>query len=370
MLKIEPGVVVQFKSSQYTGIYDKPLFDFDFDNLEIGMLLIRGRLFAEGTTEDSILFTRSGNSGKWGILLFKDSENNILRNCIIEHSNYISNFEDNNYMGALSFHNSSANITENSFRDNDYDGIESWASDDVIIKFNEFSRNRRGVYCKAGSCKIENNYFLHNSKGVHCYDHSSPEIIFNIFESVGIGVICFNYSDPYISNCTFKCCSYGIYLERSNPDIIGNLIINNTSDGIDCVDDSCNPKIINNTIVNNNFYGIGRSLRANPDIINNLFWGNGYSSIEFFENHTNPIVSYSLIPESNLPSESDGGNNIFAQNPLFVNPDTDDFQLLENSPCINHGFVSSSLSLPALDILGNNRISGSSIDIGCIEYQE
>ena len=86
-LTIEPGVIVKFKSSENIEQVD----DFYYDNLNVGMLHIKGRLIAEGTEQDSILFTRDGDSGKWGIIWFQTSDTlSIMKNCLIEaHNNLI-----------------------------------------------------------------------------------------------------------------------------------------------------------------------------------------------------------------------------------------------------------------------------------------
>jgi hypothetical protein len=56
--------------------------------------------------------------------------------------------------------------------------------------------------------------------------------------------------------------------------------------------------------------------------------------------------------------------------PEFVD-DYNNFTLLENSPCIDTGTLelSEEIELPEYDIAGNSRVYGTSVDIGCYEWQ-
>jgi Concanavalin A-like lectin/glucanases superfamily/Immunoglobulin I-set domain len=74
------------------------------------------------------------------------------------------------------------------------------------------------------------------------------------------------------------------------------------------------------------------------------------------------VLNYCCITP--LPS---GGLGNITNNPLFVNPAAGDFHLQSNSPCINSGnnaYVSTSI-----DLDGNPRISGGTVDIGAYEFQ-
>jgi len=63
------------------------------------------------------------------------------------------------------------------------------------------------------------------------------------------------------------------------------------------------------------------------------------------------------------------GSGNMTNNPLFVNPVTDDYRLRVGSPCMNAG-----INLPwmtgAKDLDGNNRIDGfhHHVDMGAYEY--
>jgi hypothetical protein len=62
-----------------------------------------------------------------------------------------------------------------------------------------------------------------------------------------------------------------------------------------------------------------------------------------------------------------GGQNGFTNAPLFVNLPGGDYRLQSNSPCINSGKNSSMTS--SLDLDGNPRTVGGTVDIGAFEFQ-
>ena len=67
-----------------------------------------------------------------------------------------------------------------------------------------------------------------------------------------------------------------------------------------------------------------------------------------------------------LGSLNDGNDNKFY--PMFVDPDNNNFDLMENSPLINNGDKSLN-NIPDKDINYNNRICGGQVDIGAFEFQ-
>lgn len=73
---------------------------------------------------------------------------------------------------------------------------------------------------------------------------------------------------------------------------------------------------------------------------------------------------------SNINSYAANTNkvNIYGHDPLFTNPSSGDFTLQSTSPAIDSGKVLPGL-MPTYDLVGNARIKGTSVDLGCYEFQ-
>jgi len=108
-------------------------------------------------------------------------------------------------------------------------------------------------------------------------------------------------------------------------------------------------------------------------IVNNIIWGNKNGSsaddIGIYKAHQNVKVwhniydvirvyytDYSISPIGTIQS-----------NPMFVNPQMDDYNINNTSPAINSG-TTEAIDLSKTDIIGNNRVNGVSVDIGAYEY--
>ena len=399
-LTIEPGTLIQL----YTG-----------SNATAGRLVVDGTIIAEGTISDTIVFTRYGNNGNWITLNlgFDDSLSSVsyckfkygcgigmcrasvtIENCLFE----------NNVANAITCsYNSTTIINNNIIRNNNEGGIYIVQSNTTIMNNIIINNGQLGDYSgiifALSNGIIENNIIRGNSgNGIHLPEYSNPTIKNNTIEDNGYpgiycgynssptienntimgnqwgGVYCEFENNPSIINNVIKENEWGVYcLDLSNPDIINNLIINNQKDGICCA--SSSPVIINNTIVYNgvsflNCAGIFCADDSDPTIINTILWENR-ADFDISGSGANPIISYSLVQGANLPMwVQDDGNNIFAENPLFVNEVSGDFNLQINSPCIDTGTPdTSSLNLPEFDIFGNPRIYNDIIDIGAYEWQ-
>src|SRR5687767_5862892 len=60
------------------------------------VLMVRGQLLANGTSNAPILFTRASvaTNAPWGRIMFDRAAPSRLRHCIIEHANAIGNHQD------------------------------------------------------------------------------------------------------------------------------------------------------------------------------------------------------------------------------------------------------------------------------------
>jgi len=156
---------------------------------------------------------------------------------------------------------------------------------------------------------------------------------------------------------------------------------------------SVTAKIINNTIVNNfnngtssysDFGTIGLSKSQGGITLtaaNNIFWGNthtfgGSNSIvaKAFGNVLNTFDDvfdiYNSIDEDNFSNVSSSfqtnTSNVY---PLFTNPSSSVFTIRNASPAKNTGDNSKIIAdITPIDLVGNNRIFDTTVDMGCYEY--
>lgn len=176
------------------------------------------------------------------------------------------------------------------------------------------------------------------------------------------------YSSPHLNNCILSENSTygagdggGIFCYNSVTTITNcNFIMNwgGLGGGICC--DGSRPKIINCTFSENNSYfgdGMYCYRSASPIVTNCIFYHSFTSQI--YVATGNPIVSYSDI-QGGYP----GIGNIDAD-PLFIAPESQNYRLSENSPCIDAGTDSGA---PSTDLEDNTRPQGGAYDIGAYEY--
>jgi len=146
-------------------------------------------------------------------------------------------------------------------------------------------------------------------------------------------------------------------------------------------------KVINNTIVYNYAEGIGAGLTVmlNEDsdravITNNIIYGNsghyeGNDLVIRNDQNENGTASPVSLLNNDFDQSAAGTDitipfsidpsNLDNKYPLFVNPGTDDYNLIEGSPCIDAG---TSTEAPSTDIAGTSRPQGSGYDMGAYEY--
>ncbi|MFZ4478222.1 MAG: choice-of-anchor Q domain-containing protein, partial [Saprospiraceae bacterium] len=87
---------------------------------------------------------------------------------------------------------------------------------------------------------------------------------------------------------------------------------------------------------------------------------NKEDSVQFELNHC--IIN---LPQMGVLSVSKDSNNLWSTDPMFVAPDSGNFQLQACSPAINAGINDGQLS--ATDLLGQPRVQFGAVDIGAIE---
>ena len=186
-------------------------------------------------------------------------------------------------------------------------------------------------------------------------------------------------SKAVIQNCIINNINnYGITVNNASPVISNNLIIQNKG-GIKFTNSS--PQhVVNNTIADNDSIGLCFDGNSDGQFVNNIIYGNKFKEVYINDNHANPAFYYNNIKGGQAQFGLNSGvtytgpyaNNI-SSDPLFS---TGTYHLSTASPCIDAGYpgltehLLGTLYLPQTDILGNQRIFGSEIDMGCYEWNE
>lgn len=352
-LVIEPGVVFSF--------YQDVSFTVD------------GWLFAAGTAADSVKFIRAAPDNPWSGIRFTalTTEVSILDYCIIEGSSssgiYCSggdvivqnsliknNFTDESG-GGLAFENSTAAISNCSIIENSASiddptlgtggGIS--ISNSVVsilnclISEDSCSHNGAGIYVEENSevtvsgCIISENAVYNDggwNQGGGVYAQNSNvsieycQIIYNTVTgpiAEGGGICCYGTGVFSLLNSTVSRNSLdgsqhlgsGIYALTINL-IVKNCIFEGNTGGYGF---NFGSPVVNFDVCNNNLY--------------NHTWGN------FGDNHTPPC--YEVVNTVNAKGDScDIYQNIFFD-PEFTDPANGNFQITENSPCIDAGYYDS-----------------------------
>lgn len=198
----------------------------------------------------------------------------------------------------------------------------------------------------------------HGCYGVRCINSSAPVVSNCIIENnywVGYVAGSSGTATPRINNCIIRnngSLYWGIYVNASNCEIKNNLIYNNATAGI-YLSGSQTVSILNNTIVGHTTYGIRKSGTA-PTISNCILWNNG-------DDLYNCTATYSCI------EDNDSGIGNIHSDPLFIDPDNDDYHISSDSPCRDAGDPNYTASQGEIDIDNESRIVFGRIDMGADE---
>lgn len=152
-LTILPGTIVKFNTTPY------PNGDFHYGDgySEAKFMLISGKLTAEGTEQDSIVFTKNCDETdrRWGVIIFDYISDNtsVLKHCIIEYTYKMSlNIGGDIYYGGVSLSNAKVTISNCYFK-NYYCGIHCFYDSEPLIYKNYFTTDEnnislgRGIRC-------------------------------------------------------------------------------------------------------------------------------------------------------------------------------------------------------------------------------
>ncbi len=173
-----------------------------------------------------------------------------------------------------------------------------------------------------------------------------------------------------ISNNTATHLSGGaVSLSSVNVLIASNLVTGNTAaaDGGGLWSSGGTVNVVNNTVVENSSQnGGGVWLSGTASLNNNIV---AFNSSGITSAGTAPVLHSNCVynPAGSNYSGLSAGTDDFSINPVFVNQPSNDFHLAPLSPCINAGWILAP-QMPGLDIDGQARVNGASVDVGADEY--
>ncbi len=216
--------------------------------------------------------------------------------------------------------------------------FDSGEDSNSILQGITITGGKNGIYCDSSSSPTVTTCFVtgNNSAGVRCVS-GSPMILRN---KIGENSI------------------YGIYSSATTPPTVKNCLIYKNEGGIVLDSATSVAMICNNTIADNYDYGINVTSGTEPNISNCILWNNDANDL------VDCNASYSCIEDVN---DSNGTGNITAD-PLFTNPDSNNYCLNPLSPCLDagdpHGTYGGEICL-----YNNIRMLGDNVDIGMAERQ-
>jgi hypothetical protein len=218
----------------------------------------------------------------------------------------------------------------------------------IIIKENTIKNNETvdgsggGIYCDGSNVRIENNFISNNrggmGGGVLCrggHINIKGNIIMGNLGIHGGGIYCCGSNETITNNIIFRNSASGGgglgYGGNPNFICIGNTIVENWAyhgGGICCEGIyEGDISIIKNCIV------YGNTAEHGNDLFDDYaFWYGGPDSIP-------SQLFYSLLSQP----EYCGINNNICADPLFIDPENNDYRLQLNSPCIDSGDPNSPL---------------------------
>jgi hypothetical protein len=332
----------------------------------------RGFNFHSGEAQDSILSgltVINGNSDNGGGI-YCESSSPTVTNCIFSRNSA------NVYGGGIFNSGGSPTVTNCTFSGNSAGtgGGMSNSGGSPTVTNCTFSGNAAILNSYGGGGGMSNNY-------------SSPTVTNCIFSGNsaigerGGGMSNYYTSNPTVTNCTFSENSAGLsgggmHNCYGTPTVVNCTFSENSAGyggGMSYYEcgiyyQKTSPTVTNCTFSGNSAGSDGGGiviLGGIATITNSLFWGDTSSEIAEI------IGGMAVVNFSDIQGGWSGeGNNNINADPLFVNPDNDDFHLLPNSPCIDEGDPNYVAGPNETDLDGNPRVVGSRIDMGAYEYQE
>jgi len=383
-LTILPGTVVKINAAEYS-LENDSYFWFSNGNNIAKMFWVDGRLIAEGTEQDSIVFTRFQDSlyYHWGtIYLPEQAELCRFKHCRFEYAAKIMIYINRQAKGAISIYNGNAVIEKCYFLDNPQGISIGKPSDKILIMRNLFDclegyhpsiHSYRYLLFSCGLLEgalpilIAENHFY--GSGAVSSAHFPIQFVNNTVSNCVTAIHCHNFDSPsyfykneFINNSSHSINSIGpstdtLYIKKNrfiiegensdgvDLDDVYTVISDNVFDGCRLICPTGNSKVINNIVKNS----LGTAFSGNiSKITNNIIYNcdigfSGRGSNQFSNNIIiNNNSAFSFLTDNHIiENEIIIGNNELIDwpphiygNPIFRNCILD-FELPEE--CIDGG---------------------------------
>ncbi|MDY7077298.1 MAG: CotH kinase family protein [Chloroflexota bacterium] len=368
-LTIEPGVTLQFQADR-------------------SLQVKGGRLLAEGTAAQPIVFTRQGGGYWGGILLDSTQADNRIRYAVIEYTKEVISYPRSH---GVSAYGSRVTIADSVLRYTDASvAVQTypWGGNDPTIYLlrNEIHDiESDAVHVTDGYAFIQGNHIHDIRHGiwpvegieVSHMDATTPAVLLdNHIHDVSDDCLDLNHSSAIIErNELHHCGDKGITIGHiSSTTLVNNLIYNCAGKEEDqysgtgiAIKDSAVSHIVNNTVSDcrHGIYlyeghpGDGGGVAT---IVNCILWGNENGANLELDALSVVTVTYSDVEVDEGVWPGDGNMNA---DPLFRAPQNGSYQLLEDSPCVDTGTPAGA---PDEDIRRVYRPHGEGYDRGAHEF--
>jgi parallel beta-helix repeat protein len=374
-LTIEPGVTLHFQADRTLRVEG-------------------GRLLAEGTATQPILFTRQGDA-YWGGILFKQTQaDNQIRHAVIE---YTHEAIPNPRTHGISAYGAWVTVADSTIR---YTGDsaavqalawENYTSTLYLLRNEIVNIQGDGVSAADGYVFIQGNHIHDISynnaplEGIELSDVvTASGVLDNHIHDVSDDCLDLNGSSVVVGrNRIHHCGDKGISIgQPSSTTLVNNLVYGCLGDGAEvysgigiAIKDGAVSRIVNNT-VSDNKCGIylyeretGRGGGA-ATVVNAIVWGNEtdlkLDALSTIAVTYSDVYSVTRTVTGTGTAIWPGKGNINAD-PLFRAPQNGSYRLLNNSPCID---VGTEVGVPNEDIWGVYRPHGDGYDLGAHEFFE
>lgn len=385
-LTIQPGTIIKLNAALHDQHSDEDFYFQNGEEPEAKFIRCDGKIIAEGTEQDSIIFTRLQDEQyfHWGtVYLTETADFCSFKHCKLEFSAFtgFSLFEQPK--GAISIYNGIANISECSLYNNDRaistegDVIDISITDNYFNNFESYHPNIAHVHGTkfiqvssitgydietpliAGNTFMnsrallsgKNIHFIFNhisytsSVSVHNYTYGNKSYFYSnefvdCFDGIDLGIQ--DNDKFYVKNNSFTDCREGVHISYGYVELVDNFFNNSEADMYGCVDSS---SAIRNVFYNNepntSFSG------SINNISNNIFFncetGFGGIGYEYCINH--------LFLNNQYAISSVGSIQLF-QNSIFIN-NSNLYENFSGSPTFRNCIIDMELPPEIIDGGGN-----------------